>query len=189
MIPALLTIGGLLTLVATIVLLIASFRVSLVWGLVSLLVPFGLLVFAAVHWRAARHGIVLQLAAIPFLVGGIVLAAQQDNEQLSRILAGNFDLHPAPAPAPSATPPSEPAPPPPPPPLPAEIFQARWEANQRRFTELATTYTRLTARRTMLNTARPEAVRTFNDEVALYVADLATAQKEKKQLEAQRPAY
>ncbi len=183
--------GGLLALVGMVMLIVASFRVSVVWGLVSLLVPFGMLIFSVVHWSAAKRGFLIQLAAVPFFAGAVVLAVQQDNAILTQVLAGNFSMTAPPAPAaPAAATPapvSEPTPPPAPPPLAPEIFQARWEANQRRFTELATKYTRLTARRTMLQTGNPEEVRKFNDEVALYVADLSTAQNEKRELEARRP--
>ncbi len=189
MIYALLALGVLLALAGTIVLLIAAFRVSLFWGLISLLAPLGILVFTGVHWSKAKRGFLLQLAALPFFIGGVTLAAQQDNAQLAQVLAGNFDLSKPlpvePAPAPDPTP--EPTPVPPPAPLPPEIFQARWDANQRRFTELATAYTRMTARRNMLRTSDPEAVRAFNDEVALYVADLTAAQAEKRELAARRP--
>lgn len=48
--------------VSAILLLIASFRVSVLWGLVTLCVPFGNLIFVACRWREAKN---------PFLVGFI----------------------------------------------------------------------------------------------------------------------
>lgn len=191
MILALLALGGLLILAGTILSLVAAFRVSVVWGLIALFVPLGILVFTGVHWAKAKRGFLVQLAAIPFLIGGIYLAAQEDNAQLAQVMDGNFNLlsPPPPPPAPVTAPTAEPTPVPTPAPLPAEIFQARWDANQRRFTELATVYTRMTARRTMLKTGDPGEVRKFNDEVALYTTDLAAAQAEKRELEARRPSH
>ncbi|RTL36075.1 MAG: hypothetical protein EKK48_27360 [Candidatus Melainabacteria bacterium] len=48
--------------VSAILLLIASFRVSVLWGLVTLCLPFGNLIFVVCRWREAKN---------PFLVGFI----------------------------------------------------------------------------------------------------------------------
>ena len=59
---ALLVIGGILV-------LIAAFRVGILWGLAVFFLP-GIvhLIFVIVHWKEAKNGILIQLCAIPVIV-------------------------------------------------------------------------------------------------------------------------
>lgn len=179
--------AALLGVFGTILMLIASFRVGLVWGLVSFFVPLGMLVFTCVHWSAARLGFFVQLAAVPFCIGGVILVAQQDQKEIEAIFANpvvaRLKLSQASAALPDAAAPT----PTPVSRLLPHIYEARTELNQRRFTELATSYTRLTARRTTLKTLDAEAIKAFNNEVATYRSGLEAAQAEKQYLEAHRP--
>jgi len=65
---AMLLLGG-------IMILIAAFRVGILWGLAVLFLP-GIvhLIFIIVHWKEAKNGALLQLAAIPVLIAAFVLA-------------------------------------------------------------------------------------------------------------------
>lgn len=58
----LLAIGGLLSLVGGVMLVVAAFRVSAMWGLIVLLVPFGALVFVVMYWEDAKRGFFVGLA-------------------------------------------------------------------------------------------------------------------------------
>lgn len=62
-------VGCLGALIGLIWLIVAGFRVSVLWGLICLFVPFGFIVFAVVHWSDAKR---------PFLIAcigfGVLLA-------------------------------------------------------------------------------------------------------------------
>jgi hypothetical protein len=64
---ALLVVGG-------IMILIAAFRVGILWGLAVLFLP-GIvhLIFIIVHWREAKSGVLVQLCAIPVIIAAKVL--------------------------------------------------------------------------------------------------------------------
>ena len=71
----LLFLGLLLVVIGALMLLVAAFRVSIWWGLASLLIPFVQIIFVFIHWGESRAsvftqttGLLLILAA--FLVGG-----------------------------------------------------------------------------------------------------------------------
>lgn len=62
-------LGCLVGVVGGIMVLVAAFRQSLVWGLVSIFVPFGNLVFTCLHWAEAKKGTLVGLAGLA-LCGG-----------------------------------------------------------------------------------------------------------------------
>lgn len=66
---ALYALGGLIAAVGGIWLLVVAFRVSVVWGLGSLFVPFVSLAFVMVHWAEAKRAFLVQL------VGGMIVIA------------------------------------------------------------------------------------------------------------------
>lgn len=67
-------LGSLLTLVGTIVTVVAAFRVHVGWGLaVLLLAPFSTVAFLVVRWAEAWKGFALSLAGVVLLVGALVL--------------------------------------------------------------------------------------------------------------------
>ena len=70
---ALIVIGGLISLVYGILLLIAAFKASILWGLGYLFVPFVSLVFVIVHWDEAKDPFLKGLLCIPFIVVGLFL--------------------------------------------------------------------------------------------------------------------
>lgn len=53
--------------------LIAAFKTSVVWGLVSLLIPFGVLVFIFKHWDQTKKPFLYSLACLPVQIVGYVL--------------------------------------------------------------------------------------------------------------------
>ncbi|PWU01104.1 MAG: hypothetical protein C5B53_03240 [Candidatus Melainabacteria bacterium] len=59
-------LGGLISMIGYVWFLVVSFRQSVVWGLVVLLVPFAWIVFAIKHWSTAK-------LPCSLLVGGLVL--------------------------------------------------------------------------------------------------------------------
>jgi hypothetical protein len=64
-------VGVVILLIGGIMMLIAAFRVSIVWGLASLFIPFAGLVFIFLHWSAAKTAFFLQLIGLAlFLLGG-----------------------------------------------------------------------------------------------------------------------
>ena len=69
-------LGGLVAAGGGILLLVAAFRVSAPWGLVSLFVPFGSVVFTVKYWASARRGFLISLAgtAISILCAALISA-------------------------------------------------------------------------------------------------------------------
>ena len=52
--------------------LVAAFKESILWGVLSLLVPCAAFVFVAKHWSAGKMGFLISLAGI--VVIGVVIA-------------------------------------------------------------------------------------------------------------------
>ncbi len=67
-------IGAIISIVYSIILIIESFKTSVIWGLVYLFVPFGALIFIIVHWDKAGSPFLKSLLSIPFFVIGIMIA-------------------------------------------------------------------------------------------------------------------
>ena len=66
-------LGLLVMLVGVIMILIAAFKESILWGVLSLLVPFAILVFVAMHWSASKKGFLIWLGGFVLAVIGSVL--------------------------------------------------------------------------------------------------------------------
>ncbi len=79
--------GGVLALVATVILVVQAFRVHVGWGLASLFIPGAIFLFAVVHFRRARGTVLL------WAIG--LLASAAGNIQLIRegIEAGMQPVH------------------------------------------------------------------------------------------------
>ena len=162
----------------------AAFRVSPKWGLLSLFVPFGALVFAVKYWSEAGPRFLLTLAGY-FAFVGILLTHL---EVVSAALPPPFApllaaLH---SPFPSSTPP------------PSEkeqkalaAAQAEVQLDQRdellereaaynkHFAEVNATYAQLNAARARLPKGNAAALAAFNVRVARYQQSLAGVQAEK----------
>ena len=65
---------------AGIMLLVAAFKESVVWGLVYLFVPFGALVFVAMHWNQAKHAFVWNVGAVIIMIAAVILAIATGGE-------------------------------------------------------------------------------------------------------------
>lgn len=61
-------VGGLAIFAGSVMLVIAAFKESALWGLGTLLVPFVGLVFVFVHWPPSRRPIVIQTAGAALLL-------------------------------------------------------------------------------------------------------------------------
>jgi uncharacterized membrane protein len=59
---ALLILGGILSIVGGIWLLVVAFQTSVWWGLGSLLVPFVSLIFVIMHWQVSKKPFLISLA-------------------------------------------------------------------------------------------------------------------------------
>jgi len=69
-------VGLLMTFGGVILLLVAAFRQSVIWGLVTLLVPAGNIVFACKHWAEAKTGFLMNIFGAALMVGGIYSVPQ-----------------------------------------------------------------------------------------------------------------
>lgn len=67
----LLGIGVLAAVLGGIILLVAAFRQSVVWGLVALFVPMGNIVFTCVHWAEARLGFLMNFGGVLVCIGAV----------------------------------------------------------------------------------------------------------------------
>lgn len=178
-----LILAALTILVARVWLLIVAFRTSLLWGVVTLLVPFGSIVFALRHWVEAKT---------PFLLGvlggcacGAVIALSPDTLRTGDEKPGNVarrDAHPTGPPreahdlaakesasTPALTPPSDP-------------FAAQRAAYTRHAAELTAEYAQLNAERVKLKPGDP-AVAAFNVKAAQYQRGVQALQTEMAQLD------
>jgi hypothetical protein len=65
--------AALATLIASIFLVVEAFRVSVLWGLVALFVPFGNIIFAVCRWREARIPFLASLFCFCLSVGALAI--------------------------------------------------------------------------------------------------------------------
>ena len=70
---ALCVLGGLVTFVGAIMLLVAAFSESILWGLGSLFVPFVGLIFIFMHWDVSKRPVLIKLAGLGVFGVGLVL--------------------------------------------------------------------------------------------------------------------
>lgn len=61
--------------VSSVLLIIAAFRVSVLWGLVAFFVPFGNLIFAGCRWREAKGPFVVSVICFCFCIGALAISA------------------------------------------------------------------------------------------------------------------
>ncbi|MEQ1858937.1 MAG: hypothetical protein ABMA13_03275 [Chthoniobacteraceae bacterium] len=66
----LIALGAITAAVGGIMLLIAAFRESVLWGLAYLLLPLAGLVFIVMHWDKSRRGFLLNLAGVCVVIAG-----------------------------------------------------------------------------------------------------------------------
>ena len=142
--------------------LVAAFRQSIVWGLVTLFVPFGGIVFTCLHWAEARAGFLANLIGTGICLGGLYTIPMMQ-ERLWQISGSLTGAH-APAKAPSAAS------------LDAQIQQERQtiESLQAAFAQdgasLTKEYQALDAQRKALKPADTAAITKFNEAAAAYQA-------------------
>ena len=71
----LMLVGGIVSLIGGVMLLIEAFKVSVLWGLGSLFIPFVVLVFAIKYWDEAKTGFLLNIAGTFGCIIAMVLMA------------------------------------------------------------------------------------------------------------------
>ncbi|MEO8350308.1 MAG: glutaredoxin domain-containing protein [Chthoniobacteraceae bacterium] len=194
---ALLTVGAIAALVGNIMVVVAAFRESILWGICYLLLPFASLVFLFCHWSQAKSGFLVSLFGSFMVLGG--LAAEPDLRQAAiAAVTGSAANLPFELPERFRTAAAAPAD------LTGQIAEVRTriETMEGQLSsggaELSQLFTELSAKRDQLKVSSPEDVAAFNDEAARYkqrnealkqVRDgLATARAELDELLARRAA-
>jgi peptidoglycan/LPS O-acetylase OafA/YrhL len=83
MTTALMLMGGLLVLIGGIIIAIAAFQESFVWGLavVVAFVPVGLL-YAFTHWEDTRKAFALVVAGAVLIIAGVMLGGGREAQNL-----------------------------------------------------------------------------------------------------------
>jgi hypothetical protein len=82
MATALAVVGLVLALIGSIMVLIAAFQESVVWGLGILVVPFLSLVFVFTHWEDTKKAFLLQVLGIVIFAAGIFVGGGRPAEDM-----------------------------------------------------------------------------------------------------------
>jgi hypothetical protein len=64
-------VGAAIVLIGALWLLVVIFQTSVVWGVISLLLPFVGLIFVLMHWEVARKPFLIQLAGAALCLAGL----------------------------------------------------------------------------------------------------------------------
>ncbi len=177
----------LIALVGGLMLLVAAFRQSVVWGLVTLFVPCGQVVFLCVHWAEARKVFLISLLGTALCLGSVLTVGEVRAGLAGGNLPALFSGH--------STPPPDPV---------AQIAEkrAQLEAQNAAFAqdgaELGRQFAVLEARRTALPAGDAATLEKFNADAAAYqvrttrrkqmYSEIETAQRALDALLAARPA-
>ena len=81
----LLGFGWLVLMVGQIWLIVVAFRTRVMWGFLSLLVPFASLIFLILYWSDAKQAFLTQVAGMTFVVLGAVVGMQMGMNVLDRM--------------------------------------------------------------------------------------------------------
>lgn len=66
-------IGVIICFIGSIMLLVASFQVSIWWGLAVLFLPFAELFFLIIHWYEAKHSVKIWAVGCVITLGGVIM--------------------------------------------------------------------------------------------------------------------
>ncbi len=179
-------VGALIATVGTILLLIAAFRRSIIWGLVVLLLGgLGALIYTCLHWTEARAGFLVSFVGTVICLGGIftIPEAQERFWQMTnlKVLAAT--------PAPATPAPIDPAV------LNAQILDRRQHltalqvAFAQNGVELTKQYQALDAQRKALKPGNTAAITKFNEAAAVYQARNAERKRMQQEIEAAQKEY
>jgi glutaredoxin len=164
-------IGALISTIGTILLLVAAFRQSILWGLIVLLAPLGNIVFTCLHWAEAKAGFLATIVGAVVCVGGFLTIPQVQSD------LWKFASNPTAAATPASKAPD----------IDAQILEhrQRLEASQGAFAqdgvELTKQYQALELQRKALKPADTAAITKFNEAAATY----QTRNAARKQMQAQ----
>ena len=181
-------IGGLMSLVGTIKVILAAFRLSILWGLAYLFLPFASLIFWIRHWPEAREGVILSfkglgialIAGLGFFIAFPMLPKNAQANFVKSISRSKNTAHVASSPES----------------LPLEQPLQTAREDVKNATELTAsletkanqTYGELMEKRKTLDTKNATAVHAFNEAAAVYASvktRLAGQQKELARLKKQ----
>ena len=84
----LLFLGSLLVVIGFLMLLVAAFRVSIWWGLASLLIPFVQLIFVFIHWSESKSAIFTQTIGLLLILAALLVGGQAFTDQYKQQLKG-----------------------------------------------------------------------------------------------------
>ena len=79
---ALAVVGFILALIGGIIILIAAFQESVLWGLGMLLVPAVGLVFVFTHWQETKKAFLLEVVGTGLFIAGLMLGGSQTAENM-----------------------------------------------------------------------------------------------------------
>jgi glutaredoxin len=74
---AAIVVGGIIFIISGLMLLVAAFRESILWGLGCLFVPFCSFVFVCIHWAAVRGMFMANLVSAIVVIGGFAIVGSQ----------------------------------------------------------------------------------------------------------------
>ena len=77
----LLFLGLLLVIIGAFMLLIAAFRVSIWWGLASLLIPFAQIIFVFKYWSEAKSSILAQTTGLLLILAAVLVGGDEFTTQ------------------------------------------------------------------------------------------------------------
>lgn len=70
-----LLIAGLIAaIIGSVMIIVAAFRESIVWGVASLLIPFAAFVFIALNWEEAKTGFFWSVGGLALMLAGSMMA-------------------------------------------------------------------------------------------------------------------
>jgi glutaredoxin 3 len=79
---AAIVIGGIIFIISGLMFIIAAFRVSILWGLGCIFIPFCSLVFTCMHWAAVRGTFLANLVSGLVVFGGVIMVGSQLDDRL-----------------------------------------------------------------------------------------------------------
>ena len=82
MTTALMLMGGLLVLIGGIIIAIAAFQESFVWGLGVVVFPPAMLVYVFSHWEDTKKAFALVVAGAVLIIAGVMLGGGREAQNL-----------------------------------------------------------------------------------------------------------
>lgn len=78
----LMIIGVILSVIGGVMILIAAFRESVLWGIASLLVPLVALIFVFTHWQETKNGFFYSIVGAALIVAASLMSSHATTNAL-----------------------------------------------------------------------------------------------------------